>query len=416
MMWIKKAIFAVFAAALVCAAPLPGSAPLAAPTVSEIRIGVHPDKVRLVLETSEKLPVTAFELPDPYRIVLDLPDLDWRIDPAKGEDEYGLIAGYRFGQFAVGRSRMVLDLKGPAVVDKAFHIEPTGRQPWRLVVDLKPVTAAAFAARLARPNAARSDDGKDGAEGGGARAAVLVPPPRSRPEGPQPRKIIVIDPGHGGVDPGAVGRKGVYEKEITLAMALVLRRELNRRGGYQVVLTRDRDVFIRLRERVAMARAAGADLFISLHADSISNRKIRGASVYTLSEKASDKEAGDLAAKENKADLIAGIDLTGESSEVANILIDLAQRETMNHSASFARILVGEMEEATRILRKTHRFAGFAVLKAPDIPSVLVEMGYLSNAQDEAQLLTPAYRTQLAKAIADAVEGYFRRRARQGGP
>ena len=176
-------------------------------------------------------------------------------------------------------------------------------------------------------------------------------------------------------------------------------------------MTRDRDIFVRLRERIAMARAAGADLFISLHADSIKNRRVRGASVYTLSEKSSDREAADLAAKENKADLIAGIDLTGESTEVTNILIDLAQRETMNHSAVFASVLVGEMRKRVKFLRRSHRFAGFAVLKAPDVPSVLIEMGYLSHAGDERRLLNPAYRAALAGAIANAVGLYFDRRA-----
>jgi N-acetylmuramoyl-L-alanine amidase len=228
--------------------------------------------------------------------------------------------------------------------------------------------------------------------------------------------VVVIDPGHGGIDPGAVGRHKVYEKVITLAMAEQLRKELTRRGRYRVVLTRDKDTFVRLRDRVAIARAAGADLFLSLHADSIANSKVRGASVYTLSETASDKEAADLAAQENKADLIAGMDLTGESTEVTNILIDLAQRETMNHSAAFARILVDDMADLTKFVRKSHRFAGFAVLKAPDVPSVLIEMGYLSNSADEARLLKASYRANLAKAIAEAIDAYFERRGRQDGP
>jgi N-acetylmuramoyl-L-alanine amidase len=410
--WMKKAISALQAAgflAVLCAgAVISPDHARAQPSVSTIRFGVHADKIRLVLEASEKLPVTSFELGEPYRIVLDLPDIDWKVSAEEGDKGWGVVAGYRFGQFAPGRSRMVLDLKGPAVVDKAFHIAPTAKQPWRLVVDIKTMDGAAFAARLSKQEVPKGS--------APARAAVLVPPPRPKAAGPQPRKIIVIDPGHGGIDPGAIGRKGVYEKRITLAMAQQLRRELTSRKRYQVLLTRDRDVFIRLRERVAMARAAGADLFISLHADSISNSKVRGASVYTLSENASDKEAADLAAKENKADLIAGIDLSGESSEVANILIDLAQRETMNHSASFARVLVDEMAETARFLRKSHRFAGFAVLKAPDVPSVLIEMGYLSNSRDEAQLSTAAYRQQLAEAIADAIDGYFRRRAQAAKP
>ncbi|CUW41208.1 Putative N-acetylmuramoyl-L-alanine amidase [Magnetospirillum sp. XM-1] len=219
--------------------------------------------------------------------------------------------------------------------------------------------------------------------------------------------VIVIDPGHGGVDPGATGVSGTYEKHITLAMARELKTMLERNGRYRVHLTRDRDVFIRLRERIAIARAQGADLFISLHADAVQNPQIRGLSVYTLSRNASDSEAQALAEKENKADLIAGIDLTHESADVANILIDLAQRETMNRSAGFATELVDEVGQEMDLLGNTHRFAGFAVLKAPDVPAVLVEMGYLSNEAEERMLRQPQYRARLAKSVAKAVERFF---------
>ncbi|KIM00767.1 N-acetylmuramoyl-L-alanine amidase [Paramagnetospirillum magnetotacticum MS-1] len=219
--------------------------------------------------------------------------------------------------------------------------------------------------------------------------------------------VIVIDPGHGGVDPGATGVSGTYEKHITLAMARELKAMLEHNGRYRVHLTRDRDVFIRLRERIAIARAQGADLFISLHADAVQSPQIRGLSVYTLSRNASDAEAQALAEKENKADLIAGIDLTHESADVANILIDLAQRETMNRSAGFATELVDEVGQEMDLLGNTHRFAGFAVLKAPDVPAVLVEMGYLSNESEEKMLRQPQYRARLAKSIAKAVERFF---------
>lgn len=391
------------AAGWLAAAVLLWAGAAAAEVVNDIRIGVHPGKLRVVMEAGAKLPISAFELSGPYRVVIDLPDVDWRIDPREGEKGTGFVEGFRFGQFAPGKGRIVFDLSQPALVDKAFHIPPTGGRPWRLVIDLKPVSAGEFAARAAKPPSPSED-------ASGTKAAVFVPPPRPKPEGVQRRRVIVIDPGHGGIDPGAIARgRRIQEKQITLSMGRQLRDELNKRGRYQVVMTRDRDIFVRLRERIAMARAAGADLFISLHADSIRNRKIRGASVYTLSETASDREAADLAVKENKSDLIAGIDLTGETAEVTNILIDLAQRETMNHSATFARILVEEMRRSTRFLRKSHRFAGFAVLKAPDVPSVLVEMGYLSNAQDIKQLIDRAYRAKLAAAIADAVDTYFAR-------
>lgn len=240
---------------------------------------------------------------------------------------------------------------------------------------------------------------------------AVQPPPAPAMESVAKAKdgvpVIVIDPGHGGVDPGATGVSGAYEKHITLAMARELKAMLERSGRYRVHLTRDRDVFIRLRERVAIARAQGADLFISLHADAVQSPQIRGLSVYTLSRNASDAEAQALAEKENKADLIAGIDLTHESADVANILIDLAQRETMNRSAGFAAELVDEVGQEMDLLGNTHRFAGFAVLKAPDVPAVLVEMGYLSNESEEKLLRQPQYRARLAKSITKAVERFF---------
>jgi N-acetylmuramoyl-L-alanine amidase len=190
-------------------------------------------------------------------------------------------------------------------------------------------------------------------------------------------------------------------------MAVELKKQLEKTGRYQVVLTRDSDVFVRLRDRIEVARAAGADLFVSLHADAHTTSDLRGASVYTLSEKASDAEAAALATKENKSDVIAGIDLSNENEVVTNILIDLAQRETKNLSARFAALLVDELKRDTPLLRNTHRFAGFAVLKAPDVPSVLIELGYLSSDEDEAQLRSAKHRAKLGTAIVRAVDGFF---------
>ena len=220
----------------------------------------------------------------------------------------------------------------------------------------------------------------------------------------------MLDPGHGGVDPGAVGVSGIYEKEVTLAMAREIKRQLETTGRFKVVMTRDDDVFVRLRDRIAKARTAEAELFVSIHADAMRNRETRGASIYTLSENASDDEAAALAARENRADIIAGVDLSHENKTVMNILIDLAQRETMNHSASFAHILVEELAREIQLVPlKPHRFAGFAVLKAPDVPSVLVELGYISNKADEQLLTRPHYRTKVAASLVRAIERYFAR-------
>jgi N-acetylmuramoyl-L-alanine amidase len=219
--------------------------------------------------------------------------------------------------------------------------------------------------------------------------------------------VVAIDAGHGGQDPGAISLSGAYEKQITLAMARALREELKTLHRYKAVLTRNSDRFIRLRDRIAIAHAAGADLFISLHADTVQSSTVRGLSVYTLSERASDAEAAALAERENKVDLIGGIKLAGETPEVTNILIDLIQRETMNDSSQVASMLVSELDEETLLLPRTHRFAGFAVLKAPDVPSVLIELGYLSNPADERLLLSSKHRRKLAQGIARAIDGYF---------
>jgi N-acetylmuramoyl-L-alanine amidase len=246
-----------------------------------------------------------------------------------------------------------------------------------------------------------------------ATVGAAAPTEPGRKERHAGRPIVVIDPGHGGVDPGATSVSGAYEKNIVLALARDLKEELDRSGKVTCILTRDRDIFIPLRERVAMGRAANADLFLSLHADTVNDADIHGLSVYTLSQNASDAEAQALADKENKADIVAGLDLSNESPEVTNILIDLVQRESMNLSARFAHQLIGEVSKDThQLLQNTHRFAGFAVLKAPDVASVLVESGYLSNARDEQLLRRPEYRAKLASALARAIEGFLVRPAK----
>lgn len=233
-------------------------------------------------------------------------------------------------------------------------------------------------------------------------AAALVPKP------PQAQKpMIVIDAGHGGEDPGALSVHGAYEKEITLAAALEAKRQLEATGRYRVGLTRDKDFFIPLRDRTAKARALGADLFISLHADSIGTDKVRGMSVYTLSDKASDREAESLAARENRSDAIVGLDLSAESAEVAGILIDLAQRQTRNSSARFANLVAQELGREVPLLPKPLRSAGFAVLTAPDVPSVLIEMGYLSHETDAKLLASPAHRRKMAAGLVRAIDAYF---------
>lgn len=367
-----------------------------------LRLGQRSGTVtRFVLELDQSVTPRAFLLDDPYRVVVDLPDMNWDVPEASLPDPKGVVKAMRFGQFRPGVSRIVLDLTEPAVVQSTFVLPPSSGFPFRLVIDLEQADRAAFLAALQATKSARP-----------AMEALqdVVSPPVTTPTRetkPGRKPVIVLDPGHGGVDPGATGVSGVYEKNITLAMARELKKKLERTGRYKVMLTRDRDIFLRLRERVNLARRAHGDLFMSLHADSIGRKDVRGLSVYTLSEKASDSEAAALAEAENKADIIAGVDLTHESKEVTDILIDLAQRESMNFSSDFADMIVDELGRQVTLLRNTHRFAGFAVLKAPDIPSVLIELGYLSNRQDERLLRQPQYRAKLASAVTNATDRYF---------
>jgi N-acetylmuramoyl-L-alanine amidase len=382
---------------------LPGAAALGKPAVLDVRLGLHPDKTRVVLDLTAVPGYRIFPLSQPYRMVLDLTEVEWRLPEGHVPEGRGLVQALRYGLFAPGTSRVVLDLAGPTEVTAVQLLPGSGEAAARLVIDLAPMDEAAFQVSLRAPPMVSSPAMASPATV--SPAALVLPPPK--PGSGDDRPVIVVDAGHGGVDPGAIGGSGVYEKEITLAMALELKRQLEASGRYRVALTRDTDVFIRLRDRIAVARAADADLFVSLHADSHATKDLRGASVYTLSEQASDAEAAALAAKENKSDLIAGVDLSNENEVVTNILIDLAQRETKNLSARFAAVLVDELKNSTLMLRNSHRFAGFAVLKAPDVPSVLVELGYLSSSADEAELRSGKHRAKLGAAILRAIDDFF---------
>ncbi len=371
-----------------------GEAAFAKPNVSDVRIGVRPDKTRFVMELSEQPAYRVFALPDPYRVVIDLPEVDWRLPVGVQRKSGGVIENLRFGLFGPGASRVVLDVRAPVQVRKVFVLPPTAGYPYRLVIDLVQVSRQAFMDHTQSP----------------VESAERLPAPKPRGPSSRPpddRITVIIDPGHGGIDPGAIGVSGTYEKDITLAYARELKRQLEVTGRYHVALSRDRDIFVRLAGRRRLAREQGAELFLSLHADAHRSRKLNGAAVYTLSKKASDAVAAALAESANKADLIAGVDLDNHSDDVVNILLDLTQRETMNLSARYASTLVNELGEETRLLHNTHRFADFVVLKAHDIPSALVELGFLSNRQDEERLRSPRHRQRLVGAIVRAVEHYF---------
>jgi N-acetylmuramoyl-L-alanine amidase len=290
----------------------------------------------------------------------------------------------------------------PGTNSQVASLDP---QDMGTAVDIDPIAAGTASAAIGMPIVSRLGIVRVGLADG---RVVPVPMEKPTPTYAPPRKpVIVLDPGHGGRDPGAIGLSGVHEKDITLNMGRDLRKALEATGRYKVIMTRDRDTAIRLRERVARGRHAGADLFISLHADALRDPGVRGLSVYTLSENASDDEAAQLADRENKADILLGMDLSHESPDVANILIDLAQRETKNKSVRFANALISQLPPDIKKLGKTRRYAGFAVLKAPDVPSVLVEMGFVSNRTDEKLLRTSGYRAKLASALVRSVDDFF---------
>jgi len=393
-----------------------GAAAAEKPAVLAVRAADHDGVTRLVLEVTGPVTVQQADSSDPHQLDIALPELDWHPDLTALGHGVGILRHLSFEIPDAGSGRLEIETTRPASVRKMFVIPPMGAGgSYRLVLDLE---AAGVDSSAKGPVAAGALPPTAAPVPAPAPHPAVTPAslPEVKPAAPEtPRKehhpgkpIVVIDAGHGGVDPGATSVSGAYEKNIVLALALEVKAALDKDGKVTAILTRDRDIFIPLRERVSIARAAHADLFMSLHADTVTDSDIRGLSVYTLSQTASDAEAQALADKENKSDIVAGIDFTGESPEVTGILIDLVQRESMNLSAKFAGTVITEVSHDThQLLQNTHRFAGFAVLKAPDVPSVLVETGYLSNERDEQMLRRPEYRAKLAQALARAIEGFL---------
>ncbi len=314
-----------------------------------------------------------FFLQNPDRLVVDVP-LEKAPSVALPKNYSGdLISKVRAGQFDADTVRIVFELNAPAT------LVTKNLDDGELTISI-------------------SGNGKKSSRAGDNKEATK----------PKPQKpLIIIDPGHGGDDPGAIGPRGSQEKDIVLAFAKALDDALTATGKYRVMLTRDTDKFIILHDRVKIARKVKGDLFISLHADSAPSDDARGLSVYTLSEKASDAATEALAQRENKVDVIGGMDLSHEREDVADILISLAQRETRNSSAMLADLLTASLRKQVKLLPNTHRFAGFAVLKAPDIPSVLIETGFISNSAEEKLLKTKEYRQKLMSGIVGGVNSYF---------
>lgn len=371
-----------------------GAVPAVVPVAVDARVSVAGGVTRLVVDLGARAAVQAALTEAPDRLVLDLPEVNFQVDPAAGRlgpGGVGVIRGFRFGLFAPGRSRIVVDLGGPAALRRADVASIAGGDASRLTVELVPTDRAAFHAAARRP---AQDE---------AATVTAAPAPTA-----DPRPVVVIDPGHGGVDPGASGVSGAVEKDVVLRFATVLAAKLSAGDRYRVVMTRRDDSFVSLGDRVRVARDSDAALFISVHADTLSDGSVSGATVYTASDGASDAEAARVAATENQSDAAAGLDEAPKASaDVSDILFDLTRRETRSYAHRFQRTLAGYWAKIARLNHNPERSAGFKVLQAPDVPSVLLELGYLSSGQDVRSLESPDWRAKAADGVSASVDAFF---------
>lgn len=368
------------------------------PNVIDARVTATEDRARLVVDLAERTAFSFVSLDEPQRLAIDVRAGTFSVPQPEGApDQGGLITAYVIEQAAADRVRTTLTLKGPAQVQQAYVLDAFDGQPARLVVDIIPATAEEFATNVERDRA----------------ASEAVVPAVSTPAGGSElpiasRPLVVIDPGHGGIDSGAETPDGVKEKDIVLAFSLRLQELLVASGRFDVALTREDDSYLRLEERVDLARSNKADLFVSLHADSFQQPEIRGASVYTRDENATDVLDKVLADNENASDVIAGFAMpTTMAPEVVDILLDLMRREMRVQSFMAAESIVHQLEPSVALRRFPVRQADFFVLQAPDVPSVLVELGFLSNASDIANLMQSEWRDRTAEAIARGISTYF---------
>jgi N-acetylmuramoyl-L-alanine amidase len=374
------------------------------PVATEVRLGGDESQTRLVIDLSQKIDIRAFTLANPFRVVVDMPQVTFQFPPRTGDTGRGLVKAFRYGLVMQGGSRLVIDLARPARIDKAFVLDAVNDQPARLVLDLAASDRETFMRFIALDNRVPDKAARKPERNGDGRASA------------DPRPLVVIDPGHGGIDNGTRAASGELEKTIVLEFSLMVRDKIEKTGKYRVAMTRTDDTFVALADRVELARSRQASLFISIHADALARREgdAQGATVYTLSERASDAAAARFAEAENRADAIAGLDLSAEPDDVAGILIDLAKRETKTFSLQFARAVVGELKNAARMHQNPLRSARFVVLKAPDVPSVLVELGYVSNKEDLKSLVSAEWRGRSADAIVQAVHTFFTTRLAGG--
>ena len=387
------------------------------PIASDARLAGDGKQTRFILDLDKAISFRAFPLADPYRVVIDIPQVSFQLPAGTGVAGRGLIKAFRYGLVMPGGSRVVFDLTGPARITNSQMLEAANGQPPRLVLELEEVDRTTFVQSLSpdsrpelRPAIAVGKEAVPAIEAKVEAAAKPAAPPDLRP-------VIIIDPGHGGIDNGTASGNE-YEKNLVLGFGLALRDRIEKTGKYRIVMTRTDDTFIPLDDRVKIARTQSAALFVSIHADALPRREgdAQGATIYTLSDRASDAEAERLAEAENKADAIGGVNLTEEPTDVADILIDLAQRETRTFSNRFARLLMGEMKTTTRMHKHPLKSAGFRVLKAPDVPSVLIELGYVSNKDDLEHLVSENWRSRTVGSVAQAIDAFFAKRLATAGP
>lgn len=373
--------------------------------VHDYRMAGDAARTRIVVNFNRDPEFRWFLMKGPHRLVIDMPGAGFSFD-SDALAARGMVSSVDYGNLGQDRARIIVSFDGPFTVERLDVLANESDQGFRLVADIAATSDAAFNAAMAEQvetTASTRTTPKVDRIG-----RIAMPGDR--------RFRVVVDPGHGGADTGAEGETGTLEKTITLAFGLELKQALERSGRYDVFMTRDRDLFLRLDERVRIAQAHEADLFVSIHADAIRLKNVRGATVYTVSDKASDAEAAAKAIRENLADAIAGVVVEEENQEVADILADLIRRETQSFSIRFARSLIGELATAIRMIpTNPHRFAGFRVLRAPDVPSVLLELGYLSNAEDEALMRDPAWREKAVRGLVDAIGMFAAARQGAGG-
>ncbi|OCK59399.1 N-acetylmuramoyl-L-alanine amidase [Bradyrhizobium sp. LMTR 3] len=397
-------------------AAVPGPAAVSNfPIASDARLAGDARQTRFILDLDKPVQFRAFALADPYRVVVDFPQISFSLPAGIGAGGRGLVKAFRYGLVMPGGSRIVFDLTGPAKIAKSYILEAANGQPPRLVIEFEQMDRTAFVQSL--PPESRPELRPAIAEANATAQpdSSIAQPPQT----PDKRPVVVIDPGHGGVDNGTqAGGGDIMEKNLVLTFGLALRDRIEKSGKYRVVMTRTDDTFIPLGDRVKVARNEAAALLVSIHADALPRGEgdAHGATIYTLSDKATDSEAERLADIENKSDAIGGVSLVDEPTEVADILIDLVQRETKTFSNRFARTLMSEMKNTVRMHKHPLKSAGFRVLKAPDVPSVLVELGYVSNKGDLELLVSENWRNKTVGAMAQAIDAFLAKRLATAGP